>query len=345
MYAARPEILKLTDGKIWKNDSYFTQQLLPDYISNNNLNWDVAYDDRGHFIEPHSGIAFGLGTLSVRKYICDTKEQPEFEDAKLLDAVIKLIGPNVNFSALLYIEKEGFMQLFQAVKLAQRYDLAIMSAKGMSVVAARKLAESICSKYRIPLLILHDFDRSGLVIEYTMHNDTRRYKFSRDFEVIDLGFRLKDIGVLEREGAGKSKISDEYLENARATPKEIEFLRHSRVELNAMTSPQFVEFIESKLKEHRIRKIIPKVDLLRQTFSRYAVSHAVKTAFIESRPAIETKAENEIKVPHNLKQQVEEILKQHPELPWHQAVRSLIDPTVLQHKNDDDRAGKGSLRQ
>ena len=148
MYAARPEILKLTDGKIWKNDSYFTQQLLPDYIRDNNLNWNVAYDDRGHFIEPHTGIAFGLGTLNVRNYIRDTKEHPEFDDAEFIDAVIKLSGPNANFSALLYIEKEGFMSLFHAVKLAQRYDLAIMSAKGMSVTAARKLAESICSKYK-----------------------------------------------------------------------------------------------------------------------------------------------------------------------------------------------------
>ena len=168
-----------------------------------------------------------------------------------------------------------------------------------------------------------------------MHNDTRRYQFSRDFEVIDLGFRLEDVGVLEREGRGELKISDEYLEKAGAKPEEIKFLQTSRVELNAMTSMQFIEFIERKLKKHKIGKIIPRADLLRQTFSRYAVSHAVKTAFIKSRPAIEAKAKV-AKIPRNLKQQVEEALKQHDEMPWHQAVRSLIDPTVLQPKDSVD---------
>jgi hypothetical protein len=350
MYAARPEIMKLTNGKIWKNDSYFTQHLLPDYIRDNDLSWNVVYDDRGHFIEPHTGIAFGLGTLNVRNYIRGIKE-PEFEDAKFVDAVIKLIGPNVNFSALLYVEKEGFMSLFQAVKLAQRYDLAIMSAKGMSVTAARKLAESICSRYGIPLMILHDFDRSGLVIEYTMHHDTRRYQFSQDFHVIDLGFRLEDVEDLEQEGGGESKISDEYLEKAGATPEEIEFLRDSRVELNAMSSDRLIAFIEEKLEEHGIRKIVPKIDLLKQTYRQYAVSHAVKTEFNQSHKAIEAKAEKAVKIPRNLKQQVEEVLEEHDDLPWHHAIRFLIDPSVLQppSKNGDDgktkvtRSSEGGL--
>jgi hypothetical protein len=48
--------------------------------------------------------------------------------------------------------------------LAEKYDLAIMSSKGMSVTAARQLADRICSRYNIPLLILHDFDIAGFSI-------------------------------------------------------------------------------------------------------------------------------------------------------------------------------------
>ncbi len=33
MYAARPLVLERTGGKCWEKSSYFTQTLLPDYVS------------------------------------------------------------------------------------------------------------------------------------------------------------------------------------------------------------------------------------------------------------------------------------------------------------------------
>jgi hypothetical protein len=42
-----------------------------------------------------------------------------------------------------------------------------------------------------------------------------------------------------------------------ATEDEIEFLKDKRVELNAMSSPQFIQFIERKLIEHGVDKLIP----------------------------------------------------------------------------------------
>ena len=47
------------------------------------------------------------------------------------------LGPEHRFSAILFIEKEGFMPLFEAVNLKERFDIAIMSTKGMSVIASR----------------------------------------------------------------------------------------------------------------------------------------------------------------------------------------------------------------
>ncbi len=56
------------------------------------------------------------------------------------------LGPGNRFGAILFIEKEGFMPLFKEVRLAERYDLAIMSTKGMSVTAARFLVETLCAE-------------------------------------------------------------------------------------------------------------------------------------------------------------------------------------------------------
>ena len=38
------------------------------------VGWDVVYDARGHFNEPHAGHGFGIGTLEVRGYLEDLHE-------------------------------------------------------------------------------------------------------------------------------------------------------------------------------------------------------------------------------------------------------------------------------
>ena len=71
MYAARPEILELTE-KDTLDDRYFTQTLLSDYVAMNPEechDWDIVWDARGHFTEPHTGHEIALGTLEVREYL------------------------------------------------------------------------------------------------------------------------------------------------------------------------------------------------------------------------------------------------------------------------------------
>jgi hypothetical protein len=63
-YVARPLIEEMTDRPLGYN--YFSQTLLPGYIENcGKSDWDVVYDDRGHFKEPHTNRIIGLGTLNV----------------------------------------------------------------------------------------------------------------------------------------------------------------------------------------------------------------------------------------------------------------------------------------
>ena len=68
MYAARPAILGRT-GEDRLDDQYFCQTLLPDYMAEHadeTADWDVAFDARGHFEEPHTELIVPLGTLEVR---------------------------------------------------------------------------------------------------------------------------------------------------------------------------------------------------------------------------------------------------------------------------------------
>ena len=66
-YVARPLIEEQTDKPL--SYAYFSQTLLPNYVNEHGADWDVVYDDRGHFTEPHTKRVIGLGTLNVRAYL------------------------------------------------------------------------------------------------------------------------------------------------------------------------------------------------------------------------------------------------------------------------------------
>jgi Topoisomerase 6 subunit A/Spo11, Toprim domain len=329
-YVARPLIQEQTDKPL--SYPYFSQTLLPNFVNENGKDWDVVYDDRGHFMEPHTKRVIGLGTLNVRRYLSGIRRL-ELEEADFEAASVKTHGPNGSFGAVLFVEKEGFMPLFERVKLAQRYDIAIMSSKGMSVTAARELVNRICDT--VPLLVLHDFDSAGIVIKDTLENDTRRYSYTSPPSVIDLGLHYEDISGLPSE-PNNSNISDERLSRAGLGQVAINFLRNQRVELNAMTSRQLIDFVEDKLKQHGIQKVIPDSETLASTYQMFAASDRLSEAFEELKEKLGAETEGRIKVPNNLEAIVKNQLQQHPNITWHRAVRLIVDPDAPDDPEDEE---------
>ena len=197
-YQARPKIMAMTDDK--ELAIYFSQTLLPDYIEEHGVDWDVVYDARGHFEEPHTNRRIGCGTIEVRNYLLRRRSRTSSPPALPARGSTSSVRPEIS-AASCSCEKEGFGPLFKAVKLAERYDLMIVSTKGVSVTAARRLIDEACGTYDLPLFVLHDFDVAGFLILGTLQRDTRRYQFSNVIEVVDLGLRLDDIEGLEREPA------------------------------------------------------------------------------------------------------------------------------------------------
>ena len=49
--------------------------------------------------------------------------------------------PHNRYRYVLFVEKEGFDPLLKAAGIAERFDVAIMSTKGMSTTAARLLLD------------------------------------------------------------------------------------------------------------------------------------------------------------------------------------------------------------
>jgi hypothetical protein len=329
-YQARPKIMAMTNDKELAY-GYFSQTLLPDYIEEHGVDWNVVYDARGHFEEPHTNRRIGCGTIEVGNYLHAMKE-PRIVAAEFSDANIDIIGPSGGISAVLFCEKEGFNPLFKAVNLANRYDLMIVSTKGVSVTAARQLIDNICGDNSLPLFVLHDFDVAGFMILGTLQRDTRRYQFANAVEVVDLGLRVEDIADLEREPAAASKTSQSILrgqlaENG-ATDAEIGILLTERVELNAMTSDALIEMVERKLEEYGLEKVIPDDGLLDKAYQAFHRSQQLRNKFEKMKDEFK---EDEIKVPQNLKKQVRAVLDEHDDLRWDDAVQIVLDEAELDH--------------
>jgi hypothetical protein len=304
--------------------------------------WNVVYDARGHFLEPHTNRSIGCGTIEVGNYLHAIK-QPSIVPAKFSDVNIDIIGPSGNLSGVLFCEKEGFNPLFKAVNLANRFDLMIVSTKGVSVTAARQLVDNVCGGYGLPLFVLHDFDIAGFLILGTLQRDTRRYQFLSAIEVVDLGLRLADVEGLEQEPAAATRISADMLraqlaENG-ATDTEIDILLNERVELNAMASDALIEMIERKLKDYGLEKVVPNDDLLTETYRAFHRSHRLREKFKEVEGQFKEEAA-EIEAPDGLQEQVRAVLEQHDDLRWDDAIQILLDGTQLDRVRSEKQKAK-----
>ena len=314
MYAARPGVLELTEGKCWKNDSYFTQTLLPDFQEENpelTEKWDVVYDARGSLIEPHTGEKVEIGTLGVRRYVNSWHSSIIGFVNSSVSAGISTSGPEGRYKYALFTEKEGFNELFKSVKLAERYDMAIMSNKGMSVTAGRELAARMSSK-EVTVFVLRDFDKSGFSIAHTLRTNTRRWKFETPPNIIDLGFRLEDVEGLETEDESYGSNVDPRVNliESGSTEEEAAFLRSGgrpklwegrRVELNAMTSKQLIDWLEKKLQDHGVKKVVPDEDVLKKAYV-----NAYKAAKIRDEvDKIVNQFDEEVQIPEDLRPQIE----------------------------------------
>jgi hypothetical protein len=338
MYRARKLIQEATGiAEPWKKSSYFTQSLLPDFMADQpdkTRNWDVVYDARGHVREPHTEKQVGLGTLEVREYV--TSWTSDFDDSPgsvTLKTAVATTGPANRYRFVLFLEKEGFNPLLKRAQIAEKYDLGIMSTKGMSVTAARQLAEAY-AQAGVTILVLHDFDVSGFSILHTLSHDTRRHKFKIRPKVFGLGLRLSDVQVmgLDHEDVvfppRLKKNPRERLERCEATEEECTFLVSSdaapyagkRVELNAMASRQFINFLEGKLAEHRVAKVVPDKEVLAKAYRLAYRKAAAQDAIDQAMKAV---AAQEVDVPANLARKVAKRLGKESTESWDDAIAKI----------------------
>ena len=339
MYAARPWIIDLT-GKAqpWTKSAYFTQVLLPGFMREHpelTADWDVIFDARGHFREPHTRKLLGIGTLEVRAYLASWEQElePDVEEI-VLQHTIDTAGPSHRYQSALFIEKEGFNPLLERAQIEERFDVALMSTKGMTVTAARALIEAL-SQAGVMILVVHDFDKSGLEILDKFTADTRRYQYTTRPSVLDLGLRLEAAVAMglesEQVSYGKDTDPRESLRRCGATEEECAFLVHERrwenelwegerIELNAMTSDQFLRWLEDGLRAAGVTKMVPDAETLAKA---YAYQRRVRTLQTAMTRALQESAAPTGPPPADLAQRVRERITD-TDLPWDEGLWQLL---------------------
>jgi len=109
-----------------------------------------------------------------------------------------------------------------------------------------------------------------------------------------------------------------------ATDEEIEFLKDERVELNAMTSRQMVDFIEAKLTMHGVAKVVPDAGNIEAHARRLTEQKLAGKPLSEICEEIATTAAR-IALPENIESRLRRSLTARPELSCGAASADIID--------------------
>jgi hypothetical protein len=334
-YAVRDQFLEATGREI--TYSYFAKDLLVRYMNRHpdeTAGWKITASPRGTLTIPNTGYDTRIpcGTVAVEEHLGEAAARVKtFAGLDLFPVEWPSLAEGQRYQAVLYIEKEGFDPQLREARLAERFDLAIVSCKGQSVVAARMFADHVCrAGGGVPLLAAHDLDKYGFEIaqrlttisDHMLENDLVKYEFKNAIDVVDLGLRLGDVEAYGLKSE-KCRFKGHFPPDSIATPEEQEFLRSGRrVELNAFTAPQFIEWLESKLSEHLPGRLIPDDDVLGRAYRRAValaeVNHAVRKvrrdAIVRARGA---------EVPASLRRRLTEALKDSPEA-WDRVLYDLV---------------------
>lgn len=307
-YVMRPICDDHPDSDRPLRDTTF-KNILESYLKDYSPGWDVLKGARGVFKEPHrpdddSGLA--MSTMNVRNYL---RGGSPSSDIKTISSRFPTKGYANRFGAILVCEKEGFDDLLEDEQIPERYDLALMSTKGISAEAARHLAESV----PVPVFTLHDFDKNGFVMAGGFTGAT------------DIGIRLEDIA--EWDLTPEDQVHQNWEKTRRnlirngATPEEADYIANGqRVELNMFTSPQLIEYIEGKLEEHGVEKVIPDDDVLIAAWKRAKIRAKVNDLILKA-----NKDGAEDDVPNDLADQIRERLEDDPEMPWDDVLADLVE--------------------
>jgi hypothetical protein len=229
--------------------NYFEQKLLPCYQQERGPIPGLYYEARGTLYEPHTGREVALGTRDVESY--------DF--------------PPWLYDKILFIEKQGLWPIFKEARFAERYDMAIVAGEGYATEACRVLFRNADEAQNYQLFVVHDADPFGYNIGRTLREETARMP-GYHAQVIDLGLKLEEALAMNlpaenftRKKALPKELVLTDLERKYFTGRQVTAKSWiaRRVELNALTAPDLVSYVDEGLQKAGVRgKVLPPADAM-----------------------------------------------------------------------------------
>ena len=244
-YAVRPYII----SELGAEPTYgnFTA-IITAYEDEHGLIRDMYRDARGTLYHPHTGEDIPIGTLTVEEY-----ERPKW-----------------TFNKVLFIEKEGFFEALKAADWPERYDCALLTSKGFSTRAVRDFLDMLAedAEEDITVFCAHDADAFGTMIFQTLQEETRA-RGRRKVEIVNIGLEPWEAYQMgldpeDRDSNAKDAPVADYVKNRIDGTDWTGWLQRKRFELNVMTMPQFIAWLDGKMEEHGVCKVVPPVDVVRE---------------------------------------------------------------------------------
>lgn len=309
-YALRP-IVREETGEELKIGNF--KSIITDYEAEYGEIELMYREPRGSISHPHRNETITLGTLMVEEY-----ERPEW-----------------NFNKLVYIEKEGANEALKEAGWLERHDCAVMSSKGFSTRAARDLIDKLAEHDEpIEVFCVHDADAPGTMIYQTLQEATKA-RGARKIKIINIGLEPweavemgLEVETLE-EGKQHKAVANYVLEYDGDDWEE--WLQTHRVELNAMTTPQLIEWLDEKMAEHGSGKLIPPPDVLEAELAECfeAKVRAALTAEILLEAGFERRVADAVagtKTPKaaTLKKDIRQLFEDEPESEWRDHIKAVV---------------------
>jgi hypothetical protein len=288
-------------------------------------------DARGMLYHPHTRQEIALGTLGVEKY-----ERPAW-----------------TFNKILFIEKGGLVSILREDNWPERNDCALMTTQGFASRAARDVIDLIGdTEEDIYFFCLHDADASGTKIYESLIEETKA-RGARRVHVVNLGLEPEEavamdlqVEVFREVYSGKKLPVAGYVSDYWTR-----WLQWQRVELNAMTTPEFIFWLDGKMAQYA-GKIIPPKSVLSQTYE--VEGEKALRADLTQRILLDANLDGKtfllqsvMETPDDLAPCVRDALVYEPEVRWDKPVevRATTDAEALVEEHYDELTRNGRLKE
>jgi hypothetical protein len=240
-YVLRPIVQEELSAELTYNN---LEGIITDYENEHGDIEGMYRDPRGTLYHPHTGENIALGTLAVEQYS----------------------RPPWTFNKVLYIEKEGFFEALKAVGWPELNDCALLTSKGYSTRAVRDFLDLLGGGDEpVTVFCVHDADGPGTMIYQTLQEATQA-RPRRKVEIINLGlepWEAIEAGLqVETIEERKVPVAD-YVTSRTDGDYWKSWFQTKRVELNEMSTPQFIEWLDAKMKLQRADKIVPPSSVIK----------------------------------------------------------------------------------